>query len=221
MKIDINQILDNYWEGVSTTDEDNQLMDYFSYETVATEHQPFKNYFVGLSEMRKIKSHSTTNIAAILDKYWEGENSVKEMEILQAYFKSDAVEDEHLPFRGLFEYFDEVKKIEYPGSTALPTAEPKEVKVVSLRKWIYVVAAMMVLGIGALIVINQNNTSTDEFGSLHGLVNVQVEGEISNPDDALRITKEALAMVSQNLNKSKESLKTNIKELNRIDIFKE
>ena len=48
-------------------------------------------------------------IKGILDRYWEGETSLKEEQLLKTYFNSNQVAKELESFRPLFVYYKEQK----------------------------------------------------------------------------------------------------------------
>ncbi|HRO74345.1 MAG TPA: hypothetical protein PK611_11775, partial [Saprospiraceae bacterium] len=76
------------------------------------------------------------------------------------------------------------------------------------------VAAVFVLVAGALFVINNMiNPSVNSSATTHVY-------EVEDPEEALRITKEALALVSNKFRESQEPLKENLNTINHINIFK-
>jgi hypothetical protein len=156
------------------------------------------------------------NINEILEKYWEGETSVEEEKILKQYFTSETVAEEHQTFAPLFRYFDHQEQITY----TLPSVEDIRQKVTEdvpvktlspFRKYIYAIAAVFTLAVAALVV--WQTTQPKEEMPLY----VQ---EIEDPEEAYRITMQALAMVSGKLNKGTESISIGIDNLNKANIFK-
>ncbi|MBK8886280.1 MAG: hypothetical protein IPN46_06875 [Saprospiraceae bacterium] len=136
---------------------------------------------------------------------------------LKAYFKSGKVSDNHLAFADLFSFFDEQAQITFDDSRSKDDKKdsPKTGQIISIfyKKWIYAAAAASVLIIASVFVIKNFNTETTQpaYTSVH---------EIEDPEEALRVTKEALAMVSKKFRKSQESIKENMGALEKATIFK-
>lgn len=63
----------------------------------------------------------------LLEKYWEGETTVEEENILKSYFQNGQIMPEHEAFTPLFVYFNEQKKLLY----SLPPVEDIIQKVTS------------------------------------------------------------------------------------------
>ena len=56
------------------------------------------------------------NYKALLEKYWAGETSIREEKLLKAYFTSDEVAEELLPYAGIFQYYEIAKKETLPST---------------------------------------------------------------------------------------------------------
>ncbi|MGB4960158.1 MAG: hypothetical protein WBO36_11835, partial [Saprospiraceae bacterium] len=54
----------------------------------------------------------------------------------------------------------------------------------------------------------------------HTAVETSMVEEIEDPEEALRVTKEALALVSRKFRKSQNSVKENLGALEKVSIFK-
>ena len=155
------------------------------------------------------------NIDELLERYWDGESSVDEEIDLKSYFASAHVSKEHLPYMDLFRYFEDQSKIIYSNEAKAPQIEQVKHKLVtiSFRKYIYAVAAVFILGICSIFVMK--NISADQ--KQDSMSQVQ---EIEDPEEALRVTKQALALVSRKFNKSKHAVKENLAELEKASLFK-
>ena len=219
MKIEINQLLDKYWEGETSIEEEATLMQYFQSSTIEDSHQQFKPLFDWVAEEKQIQSPVTTDIDTLLDKYWEAETTVKEEETLKAYFNSGRIEERHTMYADLFGFYEDQQLITYSAPVkSLPVMEDKEkgnnkTRIIQL---IVRVAAVAVLVVGAVFVINNmNNTLTSSTTA--STSNVY---EVEDPEEALRITREALALVSTKFRESQEPLKENLINIEKIDIFR-
>lgn len=219
MKIEINQLLDKYWEGETSIEEEATLMQYFQSGIIDDTHQQFKPLFDWVTEEKNIQSPISADIDSLLDKYWEGETSVKEEETLKAYFNSGHIEEKHTMYADLFGFYEDQQLITYTGPVkTLPLHNVKEkgnnkTKIIQL---IVRVAAVAVLVLGAVFVISNTN-NTVSSSTTASTSNVY---EVEDPEEALRITREALALVSTKFRESQEPLKENLINIEKIDIFR-
>ncbi len=212
MKLNIDEILDRYWEGESSVEEEKVLKAYFQNDGVAEEHLPYQALFGWMDDQSGISNPRSYEIEDILARYWEGETSTKEVEILKVYFRNGEIDESHLPFAELFGYFDDQKKLSYK---VLPESKDSgfKVKIFTFRKFLYAVAAVLVLVFGAVTVMQlmqQQDTSSKSA----------MVQEIEDPEEALRITKEALALVSSKFRSSQQSVRENLGALEKAAIFK-
>ncbi len=157
------------------------------------------------------------DIDNLLEKYWEGETSLEDEKVLKEYFKSTDVAEEHAAFKDLFGFFDNESRITYPIDNQSSETESKptlKVRSLSIKKYIFAAAAIFVLTIGSIIVVKNlnNNDQPKETYS-------QVQ-EIEDPEEALRVTKQALALLSKKLNSSTKTVKENMGSLEKASIFK-
>jgi len=157
------------------------------------------------------------DIDNLLDKYWEGETSIEDEQVLKKYFLSSDVAEQHAAFRDLFVYFDHESKVKYPTQNQSNTPESEttfKVRSLSIKKYIYAAAAIFLLAIYSVFVINnlKNEPQTKESYS-------QVQ-EIEDPEEALRVTKQALALLSKKFNSSTKTVKENMRSLEKASIFK-
>lgn len=80
----------------------------------------------------------------ILNKYFRGETSVDEEDILRLYFKSDQIAPEHMPFKPLFDAFA------LEASETMAIKQQSKPRQFFLQKWIYAgsgVAAAVLLAL--------------------------------------------------------------------------
>jgi len=214
MKHNIDHVLDRYWTGDSTLEDEVLLKEYFNNSEIAFEHEPYRELFQFFNEQKKIECNKTVyDHSILLEKYWEGESSESEEEILKAYFRSKEIDDQHLVYSGLFEYFDDQKSITFnPDENKVQ--EPKlTIRNFNLRRIIYSIAAVSVLVFAAVTVMNDmNQNSVKQQTAL-------IE-EIDDPEEALRVTKEALALVSKKFRASQKTVIESMEPLEKAAIFK-
>lgn len=217
MKHNIDDLLDKYWDGETSLEDEKSLRQYFCSNDIDESHLAFRDLFGWATESATVTCPVTDDVDAILEKYWNGETSVQEENVLKAYFKSGKVSNNHLAFADLFSFFDEQAQITFDDSRSKDDKKdsPKTGQIISIfyKKWGYAAAAASVLIIASVFVIKNFNTETTQpaYTSVH---------EIEDPEEALRVTKEALAMVSKKFRKSQESIKENMGALEKATIFK-
>jgi len=216
MKHNIDHILDNYWAGESTVEDEILLKDYFSNGDIQEKHQLYKELFVFFNEQSNVqykKENTEIDYSRLLDKYWDGETSEDEEFVLKRYFRSSIIQEEHKAFTDLFEYFDRQKNITFTARQNESTDSKPNVKYFNLRRIIYSVAAASLLLFAAVTVMKDINPDPNEQQT--AMVN-----EIEDPEEALRVTKEALALVSKKFRASQQTVRENMGSLEKAAIFK-
>lgn len=121
-------------------------------------------------------------IEKLLEKYWNGETTIAEEKLIKEYFKKNP------SLTGKGRYFADLDK----AKQAVPNS--RFVHPVSTEKnknWYPAVAAAIMLGIVVTaFLFNQNNTKQTQFA-------------VDDPKEAYEVTRQALMMVSEGLNKGK------------------
>lgn len=148
------------------------------------------------------------NINHLLDKYWSATSSLDEEKLLQDYFASDDIKEEHLSFRPLFASFKKEQQVELEQEIILPHNEKslRKTKIFKLRNM--GIAASILFAV--MILFNTYNKPEE-----HSSNTVSVE----TPEEALAYTRQALAMVSNNLSKGSQSMMKGMKPLSKANIF--
>ncbi len=144
----------------------------------------------------------------LLKKYWEGETSIEEEKQIKQLLLSteeNILQNE----KTIFEFFSNEKKIKYSGE--LPSKNTKVIKHNFIRTISIAASIILLFAYGSLIYNN------------NGLANEKsiVKHEITDPDEALEITKDALAMLAVNYKKGEESVTSTIENLEKLDIIKQ
>lgn len=154
------------------------------------------------------------NIDLLLEKYWEGETTVEDEKELKEYFRSESVAVEHLEYRPLFNYFDAMANVEMPHNQE--SKEKANVPVIPIQRWLYAAAAMFVLLMGTIQLMKYDMSGADSGK----FAQVEQKGEIEDPEEALRVAKQALAMVSSKINRGKHKVSAQLSVLDKADIFR-
>lgn len=103
------------------------------------------------------------NINHLLDKYWEGETSLKEEDTLKQYFNNGSIAPEHRQFQPLFQFFkgeqdilisDDFEKRLLAELEKEPVAK---VRNLNWKRTLRLVAAVGIILLGAIFIFNQLN----------------------------------------------------------------
>ena len=171
-----------------------------------------------------------THINQILDKYWEGESTLKEEQEIKSYFASGNIADEHkafAPMFGLFtiqkdESFDKDLSTKLKSSLSGEAASDLEpvstggAKVFQLRKFIMAVAAVFAIVITAVLVMDQNSNSQTDTPKM--AANIIILDGSDDSEEALKVTKEALAFLSGKLKENGKTINSGIQNLDKINV---
>jgi dsDNA-specific endonuclease/ATPase MutS2 len=91
---------------------------------------------------------NNNNIKELLNKYLEGETSLKEEKQLRYYFLFEEVDPELESYKALFQFFEQEKKVEFQQPPQLDKIVESGAKTIFLQYWQIAVAAVLILGIG-------------------------------------------------------------------------
>lgn len=131
-------------------------------------------------------------INTLLNLYFQGETSLEEENELRIYFTSTQVAAEHEQYRSLFKFFTNEKEIKSAKSFTLST------KKTSWGTWLSIAASIILL-ISIYSIWNPKKTENSR-------IVISEYGTHSNPEVALKETKKALDLLSQQLNIGIESV---------------
>lgn len=123
------------------------------------------------------------NIEKLLEKYENGETSLKEEQVLKNYFKNDTVAPHLEMYKSMFDYFLVNQQEQFTKDVPLKT------KRIFNYKWISV-AAVAVLMLGFYF----NEPIVNSY-------NEYAYGTYSEPQEALNELENSLAMISSHFNK--------------------
>ncbi|KAF2081369.1 hypothetical protein [Flavobacterium sharifuzzamanii] len=132
-------------------------------------------------------------IEEILEKYFQGETSIAEENQLKEYFSSSNVAQHLEQYKPMFGYFSQAK--EQKSTYEIPLQTKKQ-----NVAWLSIAAsAVILLGIGTYFFVSEKNDTT--------AVASQTElGTYDDPEEALKATQKALALLSNNVNVGIESV---------------
>ncbi|MFD2939917.1 hypothetical protein [Flavobacterium notoginsengisoli] len=132
-------------------------------------------------------------IEEILEKYFQGETSIAEENQLKEYFSSSNVAQHLEQYKPMFGYFSQAKEQKSTYEIPLQTKKRNVA-------WLSIAAsAVVLLGIGSYFFVSEKNDTT--------AVASQTElGTYDDPEEALKATQKALALLSNNVNVGIESV---------------
>jgi hypothetical protein len=130
-------------------------------------------------------------IENILEKYFQGETTIAEEKELKEYFSSSNVAQHLEQYKPMFGYFSQVKQQKSTQNIPLKTKKRNVA-------WLSIAASIVVLlSIGTYYVSEKNTAPVVAQSEL---------GTYNNPEEALKATQKALALLSNNVNVGIESV---------------
>ena len=158
----------------------------------------------------------------LLDKYFEGETSLKEESRLRAYFQRDDVPENLRPYQPLFRHLAKEQSHELDAGfdrkllRQLETTMPQaKVRYLSARSWMMRIAAAVVIGLGLWwAYISQNISSTNQQAGIDWS-----KYEVKSTDEAFRLTSTALLKASSELNQGASTAAHEMDKLKKVGRF--
>ena len=213
----ISQLIEKYFEGNSTQEEEATIKAYFNKDEIEESlkmYQPLFQHFenekahevsVGFNERLFEKLEGQSDISQLVEKYFEGATNLEEEGKLKDYFNSDEVKDSLKQYQPLFQYFEQEKaqhvsadfdnklfeKIESAGAKIVPMR--------TFRRRLMRVAAVAAVLLGAYMFLQEPVGPPD-----NGPVAIDWSAhEINDEQLAYEETVKALRLLSSKLNKGK------------------
>ncbi|BDU23343.1 MULTISPECIES: hypothetical protein [unclassified Flavobacterium] len=133
-------------------------------------------------------------IENLLEKYFQGETTIAEEKELREYFSSPNVAQHLEQYKSMFGYFSLAKEQKSTYEIPLQTKKRNVA-------WLSIAAsAVILLGIGTYYFASEQSTTTTAVASKTEL------GTYDDPEEALKATQKALALLSNNVNVGIESV---------------
>lgn len=235
MRENIDHIIQKYWAGESSLDQEQQLKAYLGSSEVRAEHADMVPLFGFFNEQLSVKSkpidlgflaeqsssEMDTEMDAVIEKYWAGEASLEDEQAIQAYMTSGAVASHHEEMIPLFSFFESQETVvmqkaldmsflndtEETTKTIQFPVQAKDKKVRRLFPKVAAIAASLALLMMVTFSYMDNGSMSDR-----GVAEVQ------DADEALELTMEALAFLGHKYDKGANPMK-HIKQLEKTSIF--
>lgn len=235
----IDHIIEKYWAGESSLEEESLIAAYLESDELKDGHKDLIPLFafsqtsaelsiptpIDVSKVISMAEAHNFNIDEILEKYWTGESSLQEEQALRRYVLSDEVSETHRFLVPIFSYYHSEKKIKAlkelhggelvkqesktiqlnPAQKSAP--EKQAPKVRRLFPRVATVAATVTALLMATFMIFQNPAD-----------NSRTYVNANEADEALEVTMEALAFLSNKYEKGSAPMK-HIKQLEKTNVF--
>jgi hypothetical protein len=129
-----------------------------------------------------------SKIKKLLDKFLEGETSLKEEQVLADYFRNEDINPEWSVYKDMFGYFEESQK-DVPQKSFSPQSQ------VSLFYKLQKYAAILMIALISTLFYYNHTTSQKELGTF------------DDPEVALQETKKVFDLISYHLNSPSDEMK--------------
>lgn len=163
---------------------------------------------------------STKHIDHLLDLYWQGETTLVQEEELHSYFNGEKIAEDHQTYTPLFKYFKvqstestdiDVEKV-LANIESLSPVDNVINRIISLKRFRLGIAASLTLLLSVVTFMNIQNQQESQYKI--------VLSEDHETREALRITKDALALLSGNIDKSTQQVKHGVSKVGAASILK-
>lgn len=232
-KENINKLLEKYWAGESSLDEERELRVYFHSGNVDTDLQVYAPLFElhitehemsiditdeVISKIASIENESD-EIKSILEKYWAGESTLDEEQKIYSYFKKGNVAGALKTYAPVFDYLEDERNLSIDVSDEVMNKISDKRKVIPIKietklfsiNWqkAVAIAASLLLVITLGINTYQKQVQAKELKY----------DTFQTPEEALEQTKAALAYLSARMNKGTEKATESMSKTESLEIF--
>lgn len=124
MENTIDILLEKYWKAETNSEQEAQLKAYFLSSDVAEKHLPYASLFSyfgkqsgqDINESIFSSMQSLNDIDNLINRYFACETTIEEERLLQNYFNSGEIEEEHMHYNDLFLLFKAKKSVQLDKS---------------------------------------------------------------------------------------------------------
>lgn len=213
----MNELISKYWAGESSLEDEAQLKAYLLSDAVAPDHEaliPLFQFFEeqyqlsheGEVDTTAIINTKATQIDVLVEKYLDADTSLEEETRLREYVSGPDLKPEHSELKAMFDFYSSEQKVGMDKE--LDTEFIKEPKVRRLWPRVSSVAA----AVAVLLAVTVSFFGNEEASYHHKYT------ELEDPQEALELTKDALAFLSNKYDKGTKSM-IHIKELEKTNVF--
>ena len=145
-------------------------------------------------------------IERLLERYWEGETSLEEEQVLRDFFDHPEVPGKWKSEQVLFQYFTEQRKVDldelFDEKVMAQVEEAPDISRGKVRKLFYDLVRVAAVG---LILVTATYFVREQY--LEQKDDPYMVDTFENPKEAFEETKKALLMISKNFNKGRKEAK--------------
>lgn len=153
------------------------------------------------------------NIKKLLDRYFEGETSLQEEQLLKIYFTSDTIDPELEEFKYLFAFFVQEKQLKASDNISIQPHQ-KTKQIVRMKMWQWAAAAVLILSISSWYFLGDSLDNKP--------VAQQIDWSKYEPKtekQAIRLTFNAFKKTSTAIRKSTQVVNKEVKGMKRLVNF--
>jgi len=152
-----------------------------------------------------------SQIDTLLQKYWDAETTLEEETILGSYFQSHDIDESHVAYTDLFQYYDQIGSQSLTADISLSPEiiadhEKQTSLIVRFRPLLKYAAALAFLFYAYSICMNE--FSIGEADTLYAGKYTELTEE-DDAEEALQITMEALSFLTAKINKTEKTITNN------------
>ena len=116
----IDGLIKKYLEAETTLNDEKLLKSYFSGTDIKAEHLEYKPLFSFYTVASNMTTEMKFNVDSLFDidiidtllsKYLNAETTLEEERVLNSYFKSEVIKDEHITYKPMFAFFDQASNM--------------------------------------------------------------------------------------------------------------
>lgn len=204
----IDQLLEKFWTAETSEQEEKQLKAYFSQNDIHESHAYAAPFFVDfVAEGSDSQDFMHNLIGKLIDKFFKATATKEEEQLLHEYFSQDCIHESLMEYKGIFTSFRMMRQVQYNKTLQLTQKPGTGSRIISLT-WIKVAAAAVVLIVGGLFLFKSIDNQPQATMAKARYI------EPENPEEALEMTLQALAMVSRKYKKGEEQLLHGMKTMN-------
>ena len=151
----------------------------------------------------------------LISRYWGGDSTLEEEQQLRSYLNTEEGKLKYPEESTMFGFFSMQREIE-TSITEFPIEKLDKPKVRTLNSLSFVrnIAAALLILLGGNFVLNNISVPPEKTQLADNW------REVEDPKEALKITKQALALLSNKVDKSERLLKNNVAKLSMNKILK-
>ena len=152
-------------------------------------------------------------IKRLLDKYWEGETSLSEEQLLKDYFNGNHVAPNLEQYKVLFIYFGKAEQKQSKQTFKELKKEGTTIRRLIPPQWVAAASVVLIAAASFLDYINFQGDPIETDTVVNE--NLLAEDTYKDPEEAYKEAKAALMLISKGLNKGIEKTKEGVRKVKK------